>query len=277
MPRLRGIFINHSIVSLAVTIVVIITAAAASPAPAFGVVIDDFTTGPTTVISGQSNTQSGQPSGSVIGGVRRITFGGVRTENGASPGSTTMTVDTTGGGGVFIVDGSPNVTPINSSLRYNGSTTLTSAMNVDLAPAAGGGGETGLALDFAYANFAPDDGNFDINLSSPSGSLSGFFHVPSSPAPFTLFIPFHATANTFDEHHVTSIFIGTSNGYWYNDFALAGIRSAAAPVPEPTLVSLAAAAAAPLLLSLPRRRRRAAAAHSAARRSDQPSLRRCGA
>ena len=155
-----------------------------------------------------------------------------------------MTVDTTGTGS-FIVDGSPNVTPINSAIRYNGSTTTTSAMNVDLAP----GGETGLALDFLYANFSPDDGNFDIILSSPSGGFSKFVHIDSSATPFTVFLPFHATPNTFDEHHVTSIQIGTSNGYWYNDFALGSIRST---VPEPSSM-LALAAALPLLARWRRR------------------------
>jgi hypothetical protein len=219
------------------------------------VIVDDFTVGAMSrdLNSLGTSALSGLPTQNVIGGARVMTFGGIRTLAPAPPANSTVTMSVdTSGDGQFVLDGVPNATPINSGLRYNGSTTITSAMNVDLAPS----GETGLVLSFAYANFSPDAAHSDLSITSVSGSFSGFLNLPSSPTPFDFFIPF-PTSGGFDKHHVTNISFGTGNGHWYNDFALTGIASG---VPEPAGLLLGAAGAGISLGGRRMRRRRGTSA-----------------
>ncbi len=178
------------------------------------IVIDDFSVGGTSLsgTSGASgfisSTQGPLSSSDILGGYRQIRFEVPPTPT----GTVSMNVDTTDhrfNYSVTVPGGAGTLSAINLRMLYNGSSTDTSAMNLDLT----GGGADGMGLNFDSANFNGGFGYFDIFMYSSNGQ--GFYdyqQVFNSASPFTVDIPFHWPGSAFDPTHVTSINIGTANG-----------------------------------------------------------------
>ena len=214
-----------------------------------GVVIDDFDAGSIALVAPPSTSATQTGLTGVLGGTRKWTYGALGSAPAGS--SVRMTVDTTAGAYRYQADG--NLTAVNFGLIYDGGTPTNPALDVDLTA----GGATGLALEFAYANFPSGVGHFDISISSKTGATTGGigFYQPiyNSATPFAIYLPFvappgHPGGNTLDPRHFTRFRLGSGNGNLAGgDFLMTGIRA----VPEPAGAGVVAGA-----MSMARRTRR---------------------
>jgi hypothetical protein len=108
------------------------------------------------------------------------------------------------------------VTAINFKLLYGTeSSSAESPLNLDLAAL----GHNALAIDFKFANFANDGGYLDIRA-----GRYAYTPIPNSASPFRVIHPFSATPDA-GTGNIRSIWLGTSNGYLFGEFAISRIST----------------------------------------------------
>jgi hypothetical protein len=217
----------------ALTVIFVISSAAHS-----AIVIDDFSTGPSSLVatSGQRvNAYQGPlPTASVAGGYRQIAFGVPST-----PAGTIETdVDTVKRRLLYtssVSSGTGSLSAINFRVVYNGNSSTTPGMDLNLAA----DGSNALALNFEFANFNGGYGHLDIALGSATGGEYVYQLVPNSVTPLTVYVPFHdpnasSGGPPLDPTDVKSIYFGSSNGNLPGPGSFAIDSITTATVPEPT-------------------------------------------
>jgi dockerin type I repeat protein len=204
-------------------IILVVCVAALPVEPVRAVVIDDFSAGPFAIevvrYETKSATMSPLPPGQALGGARYVTL------NGLGPAATsTVRVSADAATSEFRYDADPGATAANFMVKYGATQSLQADLTAD--------GSNAFVFDFAYANFEPGGGNFDIYLTTQPGGRYLYVPVANSPAPFSLVLPYQAFktgTSGANFANVSAFSWGTGNGNLRGDFALSGIHTAYFP------------------------------------------------
>jgi hypothetical protein len=181
------------------------------------VTIDDFSAGAFSLEvlrhENDSVTITGLPPNNTLGGSRFVTLYGA----GPSPESSVrVSVETAFS--ELHYDADPGATATNFVVGYGYTTSLQANLLSD--------GANSLVFDFAFADFEPGLGYFDIVVTTQPGGKYLYVPVANSSVPFSLVLPYRAFGTNTNFANVSKINIGTGNGNLRGDFALAGIRTA---------------------------------------------------
>ena len=183
------------------------------------IVIDDFSTGPMAIevvrLQTKSATMSLLPPSQTLGGARYVTLNGLGP---TAASSVRVSIDTTAS--EFLYDADPGATAANFVVKYGAAQSLQADLTAD--------GSNAIVFDFAFANFEPGGGNFDIYLSTQLGSRYLYVPVANSAAPFSLVLPYQAFktgTSGANFANVSNFSWGTGNGNLRGDFALTGIHT----------------------------------------------------
>jgi hypothetical protein len=204
-------------------LVLVVCAAALTGEPVRAVVIDDFSAGPVAIevvrYQTKSATMSPLPTDHTLGGARYVTL------NGLGPtAASSVRVGVDRAASEFQYDADPGATAANFNVKYGAAQNLQADLTVD--------GSNAIVFDFAYANFEPGGGSFDIYLTTQPGGRYLYVPVANSATPFSLVLPYQAFktgTSGANFANVSTFSWGTGNGNLRGDFSLAGIHTAYFP------------------------------------------------
>jgi hypothetical protein len=203
------------------SLLVLLACAAALPVePVHALVIDDFAAGPLAIevvrYETKSATMSPLPTDHTLGGARYVTLNGLGP---TAASSVRVGIDTAAG--ELQYDADPGATAANFQVKYGAAQNLQADLTAD--------GSNAIVFDFAYADFEPGGGNFDIFLTTVPGGRYLYVPVANSATPFSLVLPYQAFKTApggANFANVSSFSWGTGNGNLRGDFSLMGIRTA---------------------------------------------------